>query len=144
MKIQPNLFDQFANAERRFNHLTEKFAAFIKALEFFAEPRCPVRDVLITNTEDPLYLVVTYRTVAVGIRMLCELTDTGVASARIVCTLEKPSFTVDKKLLGSFSFNGQGFTDYEVADGEDPVEMEYMAPEIVLSFLHLALQHDKA
>ena len=144
MKLHPRLIDQFAIAERRFTQLTEKFAAFTKALEFFTDPRCPVRGVLITKTDDPLFLVVTYHTVAIGIRMLCELTDTGVASARIVCTLEKPSFSVDKKVLGSFSFNGQGFTDHEVTEGEDPVEVEYMAPEIVLSLLHLALQRGAA
>lgn len=144
MKLQSKLVDRFAIAERRFDQLTEKFAAFTKTLEFFAEPRCPVRGVLITKTEDPLFLVVTYRTAVIGIRMLCELTETGTASARIVCTLEKPSFSAEKQLLGSFSFNGQGFTDHEVAEGEDPVEVEYMAPEIVLSLLHLALQRGAA
>ena len=144
MKLQSKLIDRFASTERRFDQFTEKFAAFTKRLEFFSEPRCPVRGVLVTKTDDPLFLVVSFRTVAIGIRMLCELTDTSTASARVVCTLDKPSFSIEKKPLGSFSFNGQGFTDHEIADGEDPVDLEYMAPEIVLNLLHLALQRGAA
>lgn len=144
MKIQSKIVERFAIADRRFDQLTQKFAAFVKTLEFFGESRCPVRGVLVTKTDDPLLVLVAYRTVTITVRMLCELSDAGVGSGRVVCTLEKPSFTTEKKLVGSFSFNGQGFTDHEVADGEDPIELEYMAPEIVLSFLHLGLQQGAA
>ena len=89
-------------------------------------------------------VVVTFRTVTISLRMLCVLTEAGVASACVVCVLEKPSFSTEKKRIASFSFNGQGFTDHEVAQGEDPVEVEYMAPDIVLGLLDLALQQSAA
>lgn len=144
MKIQSNILERFENADRRFNQLTQRFAAFVKALDFFGEQRCPVRNVHVSTTEDPFFVYVKYRTATIAISMLCELSETGTASGRIACTLEKPSFTNDKQLIGSFGYNGQGFTDHEVSDGEDPVSLEYMAPEIVLSFLHLALQKGAA
>lgn len=144
MKIQADIIKRFENADRRFNQLTPMFAAFVKALDFFSDLRCPVRDVHVSTTEDPLLVLVRYRTVLIGISMLCELSDRGIGTGRIVCSLEKPSFSKEKKIIGSFGFNGQGLTDHEVTPGDDPVSLEYMAPQIVLSFLHLALQKDAA
>jgi hypothetical protein len=51
---------------------------------------------------------------------------------------------MERKVLGSFTFDGQDVTDHEVDEGDDPVGMDYMAHEIVLSFVQLALQHRAA
>jgi hypothetical protein len=140
MKLHAKLLDRFVNAERRFNQFTKKFAEFVETLEFFKQQRCPVPGVEIKKTDDPLCVIAVYRTVSISLRMLCELSKDSVALARVVCVLETPSFAAEKRILGSFTFNGQGFTDFEPEEGEDPLEVQYMAPEIVLHFLHLALE----
>jgi hypothetical protein len=141
MRLLPTAINRFAAADRRFDQFTQKFAGFVaRTLDYFSEQRCPVRGVLVTRTDDPLAVIVTYRTVTLGIHMLCELTHEGAASGRVLCTLEKPSFSKEKRLLGSFSFNSQGITDFEADEGDDPIDLEYMAPEIVLTLLHQALQ----
>lgn len=144
MKLQTNIFDHFSNAERRFAQFGPRFSAFVETLEFFQEPRCPVPRVKIKKTDDPLHFVVEYRTVSVGFRMLCELSEASVASARVVCVIEKPSFTAEKRILGSFTFNAQGLADFKVSGDADPIDIQYMAPEIVLHFLHLALERGVA
>ena len=144
MKLQSNLIDCFASADRRFTQFTQKFEEFVDALEFFNEQRCPVSGIVITKTDDPLVVQATYRTVSVSVRMLCELSETSVATARVVCILEKPSFQTEKRRVGSFTYNGQGMANFEASDGSDPIEVQYMAPEIMLNFLHSALQQSAA
>ena len=144
MKLQTDLLNRFKSADRRFDRFTENFAAFTMALDDFADAQCPVRGVKITKSDDPHFFAVAYRTVTIDIRMLCELSDTGTATARVICTLARPSFAMERKVLGSFTFDGQGVTDHEVDEGDDPVGMDYMAHEIVLSFVQLALQHRAA
>ena len=144
MKLQTDLVNRFKSADRRFDRFTEHFVAFTTALDDFADAQCPVRGVKITKSDDLHSFAVTYRTVTIDIRMLCELSDTGTATARVICTLARPSFSLDSKVLGSFGFDGQGISDHEVAEGDDPVGMDHMAREIVLSFVQLALQHRAA
>lgn len=140
MKLQPNIFDRIRSADSRFAQFTQKFDEFVKTLEYFSERRCPEAGVVITKTDDPLVIHATYRTVCVSVRMLCELSETSVATARVVCILEKPSFQIEKKIIGSFTYNGQGMANFEINDGRDPVEVQDKGPEIMLNILHLALQ----
>ena len=144
MKLQTDLLNRFKSADRRFDRFTENFAAFTMALDYFADAQCPVRGVKITKSDDLHSFAVTYRTVTIDIRMFCELSASGTATARVICTLARPSFALERKVLGSFSFDLQGITDHEVDEGDDPVGMDHMAPEIVLSFVQLALQHRAA
>ena len=144
MKLLLKPLDRFASADRRFTQFTQKFAEFVEALDYFKEQRCPVSGIVITKTDDPLVFQAAYRTVSVSVRMLCELSESSVATARVVCILEKPSFQIEKKLVGSFTYDGQGMANVETSDGNDPIDVQYMAPEIILNFLHLALQQSAA
>lgn len=135
MHLTVNVLDRISNAERRFERLRQKFAIFIRNLEFFTEPRCPVRGVAVATTADGNFCTVSFATVVVGFRLLFSLSSDGAAAGRVVCTLEAPIFTEIKPVLGSFKFNPQGFTDFEVTEGADLIEMEQHAAELVLHFV---------
>lgn len=134
--------DRFANADRRFDLLAQKYANFVNALSFFEERRCPVRGISVTKTDDPLSVRVRYRTVTICLQMLYEMSDSGSVSGRVVCIIEKPLFSTERRLIDSVSFNTQGLI--EVNEGEPPLELEHMAPEIVLGFLNLGLNQQVA
>ena len=140
MKINPNVINRFSVAEQVFAECTRHFAEFVKTLDYFSEPRCEVRGVVVTKTDDPLQVIVAYRTVSIRIRMLCELSMEGKASARVVCTQLEPSFAEEKRVVGTFTFNRHGHTDIETSPNEDVVEIGWAASAIVLNFMYLALQ----
>ena len=142
MRLTQNTIDRFANAANRVERVRAKFAGFNRSLGFFSEPRCPVRGVVVDVGTDAFFSKVSYGTVAIGFRFLDVLSAEGSASGRVVCTLESPLFTETEPVLGCFKFNPQGFTDFEVSEGADPIEVEYMAVEIALHFLHTALERD--
>lgn len=140
MRLTANIVDRLSNAERRFVRLKEKFSVFVRQLEFFSEPRCPVRGVVITASSDGNFCTASFTTVTVGFRLLFTLAPNDVAAGKVVCTLEAPVFTETKPVLGSFTFKPQGLTDFEVAEGADPIDMEQHAIELVLHFVNAALE----
>lgn len=56
-----------------------------------------------------------------------------------MCSRQIPGLYKDSDILGSFTFLGNGHTDFEVEPGRDPIELEYDAEKIVLHFLNLAI-----
>ena len=140
MQLTERVGPRLDRAGQRFEQLKRPFQAFIERLACFAAPRCEVRGVVVTPTPDEFYFTVSFTTVTVGFRFLLALEANSVAHGRVVCTLEKPTFTETKPVLGSFTFNGQGETDFEVAEGVDKLDIDFFAPEIVLHFINAALE----
>ena len=144
MKLKAQALDRLAQADSRFARFDERFNGFVQQLAFFNEPRCPLKGVEVEVSPAERRFTVKYRTLVVGFRLLFQLNTQGSPSARIACTLEEPSSDKDKVSLGTFKFDPQGFTDFEVDQGADPIELEEMAPEILAHFIRLALEHGAA
>lgn len=140
MHLTDNLVDRLSNVDRRFERLKEKFFDFVRQLEFFSEPRCPVRGVVVISSLDETFFSASFATVTVGFRLILNLTPDAVASGKVVCTLESPIFTENKPLLGFFTFKPSGITNFEVPAEEDPIDIEQHAVEIVLHFVNAALE----
>lgn len=143
MRLTPNLLDRFINAERRFERIEERFAAFQKQLDFFGESRCPLRGIKVEKSADGLACKLAFPTVSVAFRLLLSLTATGIATGKVVCTLEEPRFATDTPVLGSFTFNVQGVTDLEVHEDADVIDIEQHAIELALHFINAALERDE-
>ena len=144
MKLTAHTFERLAQADSRFSRFDDRFNAFLQRLTFFNESHCPVKGITIELVPTERRFTAKYRTVVVGFRMFFQLNAQGTTSARVVCTLEEPYAEAIKASLGIFTFNAQGFTDLEVDQEGDPIELEEMAPEIVVHFIQLALAHGAA
>lgn len=139
MKLAPHFVHELSQANGRFEELTQIFRAFVGDLAHFKNIGYMVSGIEAKEIGDPLCFTVSYRSVLVSFRLICGLSLSNKASAHVLCTLEKPAYITEDRLLGSFSFNFQGITDIEVSSGTGHAEIRYAAQDIVLHFLHLAL-----
>ena len=144
MKLAPDAFDRLIQTDTRFNRFDEKFRLFLQQLTFFNEPRCPLKGVVIEVAADARAVTVKYRSVTLNLRLFFQLNEQNSPSARVEGTLDKPGDDETFEKLGTFTFNPQGFTDFEPDADGDPVDLEGRALEIVIHFLTLALKHGAA
>lgn len=140
MKLTQNVVDRLISAQSRLSRIRGQFERFYKSLDFLAEPNCPIHGITLTKTGDASFCIVSFETVSVGLRFLQTFNSSGLASGRMVATLESPKFTATPTVLGSVTFNPQGLTDFEFEDGADPLDMDTHAVVIALHFVHLALE----
>jgi len=139
MRLSDQVIQRVGLAGRRFLKLKSVFDAFIEELSFFSEPRCPTPGVTIEKSADGYFFTASFTSVVVGFRLLHVQETDQPAAVKVVCTLESPFFTKNKPVIGAFTYNGQGDTDFEVDEGADPINLNGAAPEIVLHFIVEAL-----
>ena len=144
MKLAPDSFDRLLQTDTRFNRFDDKFKLFLQQLTFFNEPRCPLKGVVVEAAADSRSVTIRYRTVTVTLRLLFQLNEQNSPTARVEGTLEKPGDAKSIEKLGTFTFNPQGFTDFDPDADGDPIDLEGKALEIVVHFLTLALKHGAA
>jgi len=144
MKLTQNPLARLQNAERHFNQIESTFDNFVKRLDFFKEPSCPTRGVVVAVQEQRRAFVVTYKTVRLLFRLLLTLTPQGVASALVVCTWADQDDKGSRVELGRFAVDRSGRIDFEDASDGDQIDLEGMAPEIITHFLLLALERGAA
>lgn len=140
MKLTNDVANRFANATPRLARIRGQFGLFYKSLDFLSEPKCPFHGMTVTKTDDMSFCTVSFETVSVGFRFLQTFNSSGVASGRVVATLESPRFAAVPTVLGAVTFNAQGLTDFEFEEGADPLDMDTHAVVIALHFVHLALE----
>lgn len=141
MKLTANIFNTFINIERRHIRLKEAFTEFTKQQQFFSESKCPIHGVMVTLSEEGEHFDVAFATIKVRFQFLVSCTIDGPVVGKVVCILQQPSFTETQPVIGAFTFNAQGITDFETPAGADQIELSNQAFEIVLHFLNLALEY---
>ena len=144
MKLNPQALERLSQADLRFNRFDERFKTFLQQLPFFNEPRCPIKGITVEVAPDERGFSAKYRTIKIAFRMLLQLNAQGAPSARVECWLEEPKEGEKRVSLGNFTFNPLGATNFDPDPEGDPVDLEGMAPEILLHFIHLALEHGAA
>lgn len=139
MKIVPNIAARIAATHRLHTKLRAVFDSFVAQLDYFASDKCEVPGVSISANAGSDTFTASLSTVRLAFTFVVQRTDAA-SRGHVVCVKEAPSFSDEVRILGSFSFDVQGLADIEVAPGEDPVDLNYAAVEVVLCFLDLALK----
>lgn len=140
MKLTNDLFKRMNTAGRRFVGVKQQFSSFTNQLEYFLQPSCPVSGVTIAPSQDGCFVLAAFTTVTVGFRLLHTLEAERPTMGKVICTLEQPTFTEDKPVIGSFTFGPNGLTDIEAPDEADPIDLTFCACDIVLHFINMALE----
>lgn len=135
MNIENNIVNKIVYAERRYVRLKEKFAEFAQGAEYFLDPGCEIKSVVVSVSENCEYFDAFFATIQIRFHFtVCYAADNSLRG-KVICILQSPSFTDTKKIIGTFTFNGQGEADFEVPKSADKIELAYSAVEIVLHFL---------
>lgn len=139
MELTKNVAEKVMRAERYYRRLKQVFAGFVERASFIEDAQCSVKGIKLTTSPAGDSLEVSVAGIHVRfVFLLCYESD-GTPRGKIICTREVPVISDNKDILGSFTFSGQGITDFEVNDGGDQIEMEYHALEIVMHFVDFAI-----
>ncbi|MFZ2986611.1 hypothetical protein [Ideonella sp.] len=141
MQIHPGTLNRFINAEYVFERVKGCFSDFQTALDTINDQRhrSQVKGIVSECVERGQFTKIRYGSVVIGLRLLLVMPQEESAKGVVVCTLEEPQFEAHKPILGSFTFNGGGYTDIEHEEGADRIHMEQNAFWIILEFLSMAL-----
>lgn len=139
MKLTDKVFDRIDHVGRRYAQFSEIFAQFLKGCTYLTDPSSPVKGIALSVSLDQNHFDVLFAGMVVRFHFVAGYGADSALTGRVIVIRVSPTFSDTPDIIGSFLFNGQGITDFEVSDGSDKLEIEYNAAEIVLHFLDQAL-----
>lgn len=139
MELTKNVIERIAHVDKRYVRFRQVFATFVERAQLLVGPDSNIKGLRLETSAQENILDVFFAEMQIRFLLLVCYGEDGSPRGRVVCSREIPNLSDTNDILGSFSFSGQGATDFDVEQGHDPVEMEYHAIEIVLHFLNLAI-----
>lgn len=139
MKLTEKVFDRIAHVARHYSRIQDRFASFLKETEYLTKSSSPIKGLSINASLEDNYFDVLFAGMTIRFSLLVTYSSDGVSSGRVVVVRVSPVFSDKKDIIGSFTFNGQGITDFESADDNDKLDIGYNASEIVLHFIDQAI-----
>ncbi len=141
MKLPTTLHQDNASASKRYDQLADHFSRFVKATNFFSDPRSHFPQVKVQPTSDAHRLEVKFAGTHLRFQFLMIKTDERGIFAKVVCQRLEPHFAKDIEIIGKFTFDFRGQTEFDSDDG-DKLDIEFGSPEIILYFLQLAISKE--
>jgi hypothetical protein len=139
MRIAPKVHEQAVSACRRYSRLKGAFGRFYVGGQLLTEQRSRLENFVF----EPSLENNRFDVLLMGMRLqflFAPLYDeNGALHGNVFCSRCHPRFSENPLLIESFKFDAQGITDFEVDEGQDRLEIEYNAPEIILHFITQAL-----
>lgn len=110
-----------------------------KAL-FLADKNSSFKELKLTTSTDANSFDVAFAGIRVTFQLIPGYAEDGAVRGRVVCIRKIRGPCEEGDFLGSFMFQGNGNTDFEVVAGQDPISMEDDVTKIVLRFLDSAIR----
>lgn len=139
MQISNEIVNEIARLNKRFTRLAQVFAGFVERAHYLVGEESPFKALKLEASTDGNFLDATFAGIRVRFQLLPGYGEDRSVRGRVMCSRQIPGLYKDSDILGSFTFLGNGHTDFEVEPGRDPIELEYDAEKIVLHFLNLAI-----
>lgn len=139
MKLTEKVFDRVDHVARRYARFNEGFSSLLKGAEYLTEPSSPIKGLSLNASLDQNFFEVLFAGMTIRFCFFVAYGIDGALAGRVGVVRVRPTFSDTQDIIGSFSFNGQGITDFDTSDGNDKLEISYNAAEIVLHFLDQAL-----
>lgn len=140
MQISHKVVDEIIRVERRYTRLTQIFASFVERAQYLVGENSQLKALKLKVSADGSSLDAIFAGIHLRFQLLPGYGEDEVVRGRVVCSRQIPGLYKESDILGCFTFLGNGNTDFEVEQGNDPIEMEYHAIEIVLHFVQMAIQ----
>lgn len=140
MQISHKVVDEITNFERRYTRLTQIFVDFVERAHYLVGEHSPLKALKLKVSVDGSSLEAIFAGIHLRFQLLPGYGEDGSVRGRVVCSRQIPGLYKESDILGSFTFLGNGNTDFEVEQGSYPIDMEYHAIEIVLHFVQMAIQ----
>lgn len=140
MKIDTNVVQRMAQVERKLNRFRAVFSGFIEGAKWLKQPSFPVQGIELQASPQNDYLDVFFSGVCIRFMLILAYREDGEICGRVLCLRQIPVLSDKRDVIGTFSFSGQGTTDFEVDVGDDPIDMEYCAGVIVLHYFDQAIK----
>jgi hypothetical protein len=139
MKIIENVHEKTVAASKRYSRLKSGFERFYSGGQYLTAQQSRLENFVFQPFLESNYFEVLFLGMQIRFLFVSLYDENNSLQGNVICT--KYHFGHSEKLIqiGTFKFDGQGMTDFEVDEGQDRLEIEYNAPEIILHFINQAL-----
>ena len=139
MRIAHNLYNQTVSVSRRYSRLKAVFESFYAGGQHLIEQRSQLENFVFEPSLENNYFDALFMGMRIQFLFVPFYDGNGALQGNVFCSRCHPRFSENPLLIGSFKFDAQGVTDFEVDEGQDRLGIEYSAPEIILHFINQAL-----
>ncbi len=135
MKLAKQIFDQANYTMKMYGRYKEIFKRFFNSAKFLTQADTPVEGVVLKPMLEENYFDVFFSGVRIRFLFLANYGEDGVFAGKIVAVRVWPTFSETPDIIASFTFDGEGFANFELANDSDKINIEFKAAEIVLLVL---------
>lgn len=139
MELTKNVFERIAQVDKRHVRFMQIFATFVERVQFLGGPNSTIKGIKLEAAAQENILDVFFAGIRIRFLLLVCYGEDASPRGRVVCSRKIQNLFDTNDIVGSFTFSGQGVTDFDVEQGHESVEMEYHAIDIVLHFVNLAI-----
>ncbi|MDP3087651.1 MAG: hypothetical protein Q8M99_05630 [Methylotenera sp.] len=132
-------YEKTVHFDKRYPALVDGFERFYRGSQFLINSKWKIPGFLFEPPTGNNYFDVFFAGMRLRFQMVATALEDGSLLGTIYCLRITPKFKELEDVIGSFTYNGQGITDFEVEENKDRIEIEHMAPEIIVNFINLAL-----
>lgn len=124
---------------RRYPDLKARFDSFFNGAQYLLAPASSIVNLSFEANLDKNYFDVLFAGMRLRFKFIPFTLEDSSLHGSVFCLRESPKFIESKDIIGTFTFNGRGITNFEVDDGNDALEIEYNAGDIIMHFVNQAL-----
>lgn len=140
MKLPEKINERASFAAKRYAKLKDIFGQFFaESARCLGDARSPVKGVDLVPSLDANYFDASFVGMKIRFLFSAQYNTDNSLMGQIVALRENQKSSNTLEVIGRLSFDGQGITDFEEADGNEKLEITHIAPEIILHFFEQAL-----
>ena len=140
MKLTEDVLNRTVNAQKQHRRLKAIFFEnFRRGAEYLTDEECPIKDLTLASSLDENYFDIFFLEMQIRFRFFTYYGADDVLTGKVAVLRQSPTLSKTPDVIGGFSFNAEGMTDFEAAEGNKKIEIGHGAKAIILHFIDQAL-----
>jgi hypothetical protein len=139
MKITENVYEKIVAASRRYSRLKSAFERFYAGGQYLSEQQSRLESFVFQPSFESNKFEILFLGMRIQFLFVPLFDGNNALQGNVICSKHHHVHSDKLIQIGSFKFDGQGMTDFEVDEGQDKLEIEFKAIDIMLHFVNEAL-----
>ena len=140
MKLTTDIISRIDNTQKQHRRMKAIFLGnFRRGAEFLTDEEGLFKELSLGSSLEENYFDIFFLEMQIRFHFSTCYGADDALTGNVAVLRQSPTFTKTPDVIGNFSFNIEGITDFEVAEGNDRIELGRYSKEIILHFINQAL-----
>ena len=140
MKLTEDVLNRTVDAQKKHRRMKAIFFEnFRRGAEFLTDEEGPIKELMLGSSPEENYFDIFFLEMQIRFRFFTCYGADDALTGKVVVLRQSPALSKIPDVIGGFSFDAEGITDIEAAEGNGKIEIGRSAQQIILHFIDQAL-----